>query len=61
MLKKANTRLLTRHPYGFLRVDVLQCRTSGRLRVCCWRAARNSDRAATNRAANVREPVPELG
>jgi hypothetical protein len=110
MLKKANTRLLTRHPYGFLRVDVatrpvvfesllsqwpsrrespsrhcprhdsrsvsarragttscrlriacwLQCTTSGRLRVCGWRAARNSDRAATNRAATVREPAPEL-
>jgi len=28
MPKKAKTRLLTRHPYGFLRVDVLQCTTS---------------------------------
>jgi len=32
-------RLLTRHPSGVLRVDVLRCTASGRLRVCCWRAA----------------------
>ena len=32
-------RLLTRHPSGFVRVDVLRCTTSGRLRVCCRRAA----------------------
>lgn len=31
-------RLLTRHPSGVLRVEALQCTTSGRLRVCCWRA-----------------------
>jgi Putative zinc-finger len=30
--------LLTRHRAGFPRVRVLQCRTSGRLRACCWRA-----------------------
>jgi hypothetical protein len=34
-------RLLTRHPSGFLRVGVLQCTTSGRLRVCCWRAVQS--------------------
>jgi hypothetical protein len=32
------SRLLTRHPSGVLRVDVHQCTTSGRLRMCCWRA-----------------------
>ena len=31
-------RLLTRHPSGILRLGVLQCTTSGRLRACCWRA-----------------------
>src|SRR5579862_758167 len=37
-INKVEARLLTRHPPGVLRVDVLQCTTSGRLRVCCWRA-----------------------
>ena len=37
--EKVQNRLLTRHPSGVLRVDVSQCTTSNRLRVCCWRAA----------------------
>jgi hypothetical protein len=49
-------RLLTRHPCGVLRVDVLQCITSGRLRVCCWRAAQN--RSQSNRAPAVTERSP---
>ncbi len=61
MLKKAINRLLTRHPSGVLRVAVLQCTTSGRLRVCCWRAAQNRDCvfACVYRAATVRESVPK--
>jgi hypothetical protein len=61
MLKNAKTRLLKRHPSGILRVDVLQCTTSGRLRVCCWRAAQNRDYvfAGAYRAATVRESVSE--
>src|SRR6202021_4132399 len=38
-----DSRLLTRHPSGVLRVDVVQCTTPGRLRVCCWRAVQNQD------------------
>ncbi len=50
-------RLLTLHPHGLLRADALQCTTSGRLRVCCWRAAQNQDClfADAYRAATVRE------
>ncbi len=61
MLKKAINRLLTRHPYSLLRVDALQCTTSGRLRVCCWRAAQNRDCvfACVYRAATVRKSVPK--
>jgi hypothetical protein len=33
MNERDRRRLLTRHPSGVLRVDVLQCTTSGRLRV----------------------------
>src|SRR6204780_2009225 len=49
-LRKTKNRLLTRHPCGVLRVDVPRCTTSGRLRVYCWRAAQNRDRAHRTRA-----------
>jgi glyoxylase-like metal-dependent hydrolase (beta-lactamase superfamily II) len=70
MLKKAKTRLLTRHPYGFLRVDVLQCTatpagvfdrmfpgctTSCCLRMCCWPSGRL--RVCCWRAAQNRDCV----
>jgi hypothetical protein len=41
--EKGHNRLLTRHPSGYLRVDVLQCTTSGGLRVYSWRAAHSRD------------------
>ena len=59
MLKKTDIRLLTRHPSGSLRVDVFQCTTFGRLRVCCWRAVQNLDYvfAGAYGTATAREPA----
>ena len=55
-----HSRLLTRHPSGLLRVVVLQCTTSGRLRACCWPRLRIATAclAGACRAATVRESVP---
>jgi hypothetical protein len=59
MPKKTDIRLLTRHPSGSLRVDVFQCTTFGRLRVCCWRAVQYRDCvfAGSYGTATVRERI----
>jgi hypothetical protein len=57
--------LLTRHPSGIFRVDVLQRTTPGRLRVCCWRAVQKKAGLLTRAVQNkitirIRMHVPLL-